>query len=82
MKELEKQQHITREIFDSWQQGKINIQQEEEFLMHIGACTFCAEKFASWMEEVQIAPPVYLKDEISRRTKQLDVQTAVRVKTA
>lgn len=81
MSEIRKQQHFAKDIFDSWQQKKLNCQQEEEFLEHIGECTFCAEKFAGWMEEeIQIEPPAYLRDEISKRTRELDVQTAVKMK--
>lgn len=79
LKELDNQ-HITKEIFDCWQQGKLNRKQEEEFLAHVGKCTFCAEQFAAFMEENLAEPPVYLEEEIVRRTKQLDVQAAIKVK--
>lgn len=80
MTELREQQHITKDMFEHWQQGKMTGSQEEAFLGHTGSCTFCAEKFGEWMDEVLVDPPVYLKDEITRRTRQLDVQTAVKVK--
>lgn len=72
--------HITKEMFECWQQGEMNEKQEEEFLEHTGTCTFCAEQFGSWMEQDLMEPPAYLKDEIIRRTQQLDVQTVVKVK--
>lgn len=80
MTEVREQQHITRDIFEHWQQGKMTGSQEGAFLKHTGTCTFCAEKFGEWMDETLVEPPAYLKDEISRRTRQLDVQTAVKVK--
>lgn len=76
-----REQHVTKELFQSWQQGSLNSQKEQEFLEHVGRCTYCAEQFAEWMEEdVCMEPPVYLKEEIKRCTRQLDVQTVVRVK--
>ncbi|WP_075719010.1 hypothetical protein [Roseburia sp. 499] len=75
-----REQHITREMFECWQQGKMEGQREEEFLRHTGTCTFCAEQFGIWMEENLMEPPAYLKEEITRRTRQIDVQTAVKVK--
>lgn len=81
MTQLREQQHITKERFDNWQQGKLNSIQEQEFLKHTGTCTFCAEKFGNWMEEeLAMEPPLYLQEEISKRTRQLDVQTALKVK--
>lgn len=80
MTEKREQEHITKEIFDCWQQGNMTGSQEEAFLRHTGTCTFCAERFGNWMDETLVEPPAYLKDEISRRTRQLDVQTVVKVK--
>lgn len=80
MTELRERQHITKELFQHWQQRKMTESQEEAFLKHTGTCTFCAEKFGEWMSESFVEPPAYLKDEISRRTRQLDVQTVVKVK--
>lgn len=80
MTEKREQEHITKEIFDCWQQGNMTGSQEEAFLRHTGTCTFCAERFGNWMDETLAEPPAYLKDEISRRTRQLDVQTVVKVK--
>lgn len=43
--------HITRDLFCDWQEGKLKGKEETDFLGHIGACTFCAEHFGTWMEE-------------------------------
>lgn len=82
VKEQEKrqQEHITKDMFEEWNRGSMDSRQEESFLKHTGTCTFCAEKFGNWMEESLMEPPSYLKEEITRRTRQLDVQTAVKVK--
>lgn len=80
MTEKREQEHITKEIFDCWRQGNMTESQEEAFLRHTGTCTFCAERFGEWMNEMLVEPPAYLKEEISRRTRQLDVQTVVKVK--
>lgn len=74
-------QHITKEVFDNWQQGKLEGSQETEFLNHVGTCTFCAGKFADWMEEGLLEePPAYLKEEITERTGQIDVQTSKQIR--
>lgn len=78
--EKREQEHITKDMFEEWSRGSMDNCQEESFLKHTGTCTFCAEKFGSWMEESLMEPPSYLKEEITRRTRQLDVQTAVKVK--
>ncbi len=43
--------HITRDLFCDWQEGKLKEPEETDFFTHVGACTFCAEQFGSWMEE-------------------------------
>lgn len=43
--------HISRDLFCDWQEGKLKEPEEIGFFTHIGACTFCAEQFANWMEE-------------------------------
>lgn len=43
--------HISRDLFCDWQEGKLKEPEETDFFTHIGACTFCAERFGSWMEE-------------------------------
>lgn len=73
-------EHITKEMFQNWQRGKMSSQEEEEFLSHTGICTFCAEQFGNWMENALLEPPAYLKEEIIKRTKQIDVQTVVKVR--
>lgn len=80
MTEIRKQEHITKEMFDCWQQGTLESSQEALFLEHIEICTFCAEKFGTWMEKSLMEPPAYLKEEVLKRTRQLDIQTAVKVK--
>lgn len=80
MKEQKEQRHITREMFDGWQQGTLGPGQEKAFLEHTAKCTFCAERFGSWMEENLMEPPAYLKEEIIQRTGQPAVQAAVKVK--
>lgn len=75
-----KREHITKEMFQNWQRGKMSSQEEEEFLSHTGICTFCAEQFGNWMEDDLMEPPAYLKEEIVKRTRQIDVQTVVKVK--
>lgn len=75
-----KREHITKEMFQNWQRGKMSSQEEEEFLSHTGICTFCAEQFGNWMEDDLLEPPAYLKEEIVKRTRQIDVQTVVKVK--
>lgn len=83
--------HINRDLFCSWQEGRLKGEDEMAFLGHIGACTFCAEKFGDWMEDIPEqqnsigekglpAPPGYLKGEILKRAHQLDVQAAWRLK--
>ena len=86
--ELPSLHHITRAVFDDWQEGKLAMQDEMDFLEHIGSCTFCAGQFGSWMEEKDahakaalfVEPPGYLKEEILDRIKQVDVQAAVKIK--
>lgn len=75
-----KREHITKEMFQNWQRGKMSSQEEEEFLSHTGICAFCAEQFGNWMEDDLLEPPAYLKEEIVKRTRQIDVQTVVKVK--
>lgn len=48
--------HITRELFCDWQKGELKEPEEKKFLGHIGACTFCAEQFGNWMEEMLQEP--------------------------
>lgn len=102
--------HISKDLFCDWQAGRMRQPEEERFLGHIGVCTFCADKFGSWMEEgileftessepgradeltpykdcssqeehsLLAEPPSYLKEEILRRTRQMDVQAAVHFK--
>ncbi|NLK78998.1 MAG: hypothetical protein GX284_15100 [Clostridiales bacterium] len=79
MAEVNKE-HITKEMFENWQQGMLNSQEEEAFLLHTGKCTYCAEQFGNWMEHDLMEPPAYLKEEIVKRTRQVDVQTVVKVK--
>jgi hypothetical protein len=43
--------HISRKQFCDWQEGRLKGREETDFFTHIGACTFCAEQFGSWMEE-------------------------------
>ena len=76
--------HITREMFLSWQSDSLTESEQAEFFEHMAGCTFCAEQFAEWMEEVQAVtePPVYLAEEILERTRQIDIRTAVKVKQA
>lgn len=77
----EQKEHITKKMFYDWQEGKLSDQEEVSFLQHIGDCTFCAEQFGSWMEEyLLMEPPSYLKEEIQARTRQLDIQTVIKVK--
>ncbi len=47
----QKPAHISRDLFCDWQEGKLKTPEETDFFTHIGACTFCAEQFANWMEE-------------------------------
>lgn len=75
----EKNPHIDREMFCDWLAGEMNPQRESEFLEHIGKCTFCAQQFADWME-LPHEPPRYLKEEITQRAHQMDVQVSVQVK--
>lgn len=49
--QLQKPVHISRDLFCDWQEGKLKTPEETDFFTHIGACTFCAEQFANWMEE-------------------------------
>ncbi|MCI8484320.1 MAG: hypothetical protein HFH41_08275 [Lachnospiraceae bacterium] len=78
--------HITQKLFCDWQKGELREPEEKEFLGHIGACTFCAQQFGNWMEEMLQEPdfleepPGYLKEEIMERTKQMDVQASVKWK--
>lgn len=81
--------HIDRSLFCDWQEGRLKGEEEAAFLGHVGACTFCAERFGDWMEEgflleipedSQPAPPKYLKEEILRRARQIDVQAARKLK--
>ncbi len=71
--------HIDKEMFCDWLAGRMNPQRESEFLGHIGKCTFCAQQFADWME-LPHEPPRYLKEEITQRAHQVDVQVSVQVK--
>lgn len=76
----EQKEHVTKEMFCKWQKGTLSAQEEASFLQHIGSCTFCAEQFGTWMEEdLLMEPPSYLKEEIQARSRQLDVQTVVKV---
>lgn len=75
----ERNPHIQKDEFCDWLAGKMHPQREHEFLGHIGKCTFCAQQFADWMELPQ-EPPRYLKEEITQRTHQVDVQVSVQVK--
>lgn len=43
--------HMDRNLFCDWQEGRLKGQEETDLLEHIGACTFCAERFGTWMEE-------------------------------
>lgn len=145
-KNSQEEVHISKAQFWNWQAGRLNSAEEERFLGHIGACTFCAGQFASWMEEgcagvedfvdlvpeagqfagtldpllteleehsqsmsesgnffpikqegiltaikedrtarqernsLLAEPPAYLKEEILRRTRQMDVQAAVHIR--
>ena len=73
--------HITRDLFCDWQEGKLKGKEETDFLGHIGTCTFCAEQFGNWMEEgMLMESPGYLKEEVLSRTRQMDVQAAVKLK--
>lgn len=77
----EQKEHITKKMFCDWQEGKLPDHEEVSFLQHIGDCTFCAGQFGAWMEEdLLIEPPSYLKEEIQARSRQLDVQTVIKVK--
>lgn len=71
--------HIDRKEFCDWLAGEMNPQREKEFLGHVGVCTFCAQQFADWME-LPHEPPRYLKEEISQRAHQMDVQVSVQVR--
>ena len=71
--------HIDKEMFCDWLAGEMDPHREQEFLGHIGKCTFCAQQFAGWME-LPHEPPRYLKEEISQRAHQMDVQVSVQVK--
>ena len=44
--------HMTRDLFCDWQEGKLKEPEEMELFTHIGACTFCAERFGNWMEGI------------------------------
>lgn len=44
--------HITRDLFCDWQKGKLKEPEEMDLFTHIGACTFCAEQFGNWMEDI------------------------------
>ncbi len=72
--------HITRDLFCDWQEGKLKEPEEMELFTHIGACTFCAERFGNWMEGIFEEPPGYLKEEILNRAHQIDVQASVKLK--
>ncbi len=37
--------HINADLFCDWQAGRMRQHEEEQFLEHIGACTFCAQQF-------------------------------------
>lgn len=88
----EGRRHVTEEQFCDWLAGEMPAQEEEWFLGHIGSCTFCAQQFAGWMEPPEAfagpeeafagppEPPAYLKEEIRKRTQQMDVQMAANVK--
>lgn len=43
--------HMDRNLFCDWQEGRLKGREEIDLLEHIGACTFCAERFGTWMEE-------------------------------
>ncbi len=74
--------HIDWELFCGWQEGRLMPEEENAFLGHIGACTFCAERFGDWMEASSDTPPAprYLKEEILSRAGQLDIQAARKLK--
>ncbi len=99
-----KNRHINVDLFCDWQTGRMGQHEEEKFLQHIGACTFCAQQFGEWMESgvadsemsagltpysehtvswnrpLLSEPPAYLKEEILRRSRQIDVQASIRIK--
>lgn len=89
-RQMESKCHITKEQFCDWLAGEMPSDREEEFLGHIGSCTFCAHQFAEWMEAppelsvnqmtVPLDPPRYLKEEIVQRTQQAGVQMGVHVR--
>lgn len=56
--QLQKPAHISRDLFCDWQEGKLKEPEETDFFTHIGACTFCAEQFANWMEEGFLDEPM------------------------
>lgn len=77
----EDRNHITKEEWMRFSEGKMAEQEEEALYSHIGCCTYCAEQFANIVElDFFAEPPKYLYEEILERSKRADVQAAVTLK--
>ena len=36
--------HVNSDLFCDWQAGRMRRHEEEQFFVHIGSCTFCAQQ--------------------------------------
>lgn len=80
---LHERKHISEEMWDALQTDSIGQKDFVNILQHTCTCTGCAQRLAQSMEtedNIRHQPPTYLKDEIIKRTRQLNIQTAVTVK--
>lgn len=71
--------HLQEKNFDSFTNGSDSMNTEEmiAFLEHLDSCNFCLEQMLQSEEQQEsITAPLYLKEQILKKTSSLDVQTA------
>jgi len=73
--------HIENEELVQFQKGDLDSVRMVELLEHIANCDYCADKLIN-MESQELMPaPVYLKDQMIKRTQMLDVKAEIHIKT-
>ena len=73
--------HLTQNAFEDLDQNNVTQEERIKILEHIGTCTHCADAYANYEEHkglIQI--PHYLKENIVKRTKDIDTQIVVYTK--
>lgn len=90
MQKIKEQRHISEEMWIALEKNTILPETYMQILEHTGQCTGCADRLAAILDPEQetacgsdrtsVIPPVYLKEQILERTRQMDVQTAAAVR--